>query len=100
MNDLLGHLPFIRVYLDDILICSLNEEKHVEHIKSILEILLKNNIAINTEKCEWCQTQVEYLGFIIDGEGIKPVTTKLFNNLNIKELLNKKGLQRLIGFIN
>ncbi len=38
MNDILGHLSFIRVYLDDVLICSKNDKDHFEHINIVLTI--------------------------------------------------------------
>ncbi|ORD99191.1 YI31B [Hepatospora eriocheir] len=100
MNDILCHLPYVRVYLDDILICSKNSNEHIKHIIEILKILLNNNVTINVDKCEWCRTEVEYLGYIIDGEGIRPVTSKLFKDINFKTPKNRKELQRLVGFIN
>ncbi|KRH92533.1 putative transposable element [Pseudoloma neurophilia] len=50
MNRLLGHLRFVRVYLDDILIMAENYEIHLSNIKSVLDILQENGISMNFAK--------------------------------------------------
>ena len=47
MNQLLGHLSYVKLYLDDILIASKNEK---EHIKEVFDILIKSGASINLEK--------------------------------------------------
>ncbi len=100
MNNLLGHLDYVRIYLDDILFCSNNEEKHIEHVSNILNILSKNNITINQKKCKWFKYEIEYLGNIVDSEGRRPITTKLNKNLKILKPTSKRHIQKIIGFLN
>jgi len=47
MHALLGHLPFVIVYVDDITIFSKTLDEHFEHIKIVLDILKKNNLKLN-----------------------------------------------------
>ena len=44
MSFLLGHLPFVCVYLDDILIFSKDEKQHLEHLRQVLSILRQNTL--------------------------------------------------------
>ena len=56
---------FVIIYLDDILIFSLNEEDHVKHVSEVLRKLQKHNLFAKGEKCVFHMDSVEYLGHII-----------------------------------
>lgn len=47
----LGHLKFVFIYLDDILIFSDSETEHLEHLSTVFKSLRKHNISINYDKC-------------------------------------------------
>ncbi|KAG0440785.1 Retrovirus-related Pol polyprotein from transposon [Dictyocoela muelleri] len=53
MNELLNHLPYVKVYIDDILIHSEDEEKHCDHINEVLKLLHENGLSINFDKCKF-----------------------------------------------
>jgi hypothetical protein len=61
---------FCIVYLDDILIYSDSEEEHTEHVRKVLERLLKHGLYANLGKCEFRVKKVEYLGFILRPDGV------------------------------
>ncbi|KRH93020.1 LTR retrotransposon [Pseudoloma neurophilia] len=100
MNRLLGHLRFVRVYLDDILIMAENDEIHLSNIKSVFDILQENGISINFAKSTFFKKEVDYLGMKIDAEGIRPITEKLLKYENFKSPRTSRQLQQLLGFIN
>jgi len=73
------------VYLNDILIYSDTEEKHLEYIKIVLEKLRKAGLYLDIKKCEFKIKTVKYLGLIITDEGIKmnPAKMKTIQNWKI-----------------
>lgn len=79
MSRILGDLPFVRNFIDDILIASKNREEHAEHVKIVIERLTKANLIINKDKCNFFSTQVALLGFIIDVNGKRIDPNKLAN---------------------
>ncbi|GJW42792.1 putative reverse transcriptase domain-containing protein [Tanacetum coccineum] len=58
------------VFIDDILIYSMSEEEHAEHLKLILELLKKEELYAKFSKCEIWLSKVQFLGHVIDSEGI------------------------------
>ncbi|GJY88108.1 hypothetical protein Tco_0502736 [Tanacetum coccineum] len=47
-----------------------SEEEHAEHLKSILELLKKEELYAKFSKCEFWLSKVQFLGHVIDSEGI------------------------------
>ena len=79
MNHLLreGLDSFVLVFLDNILIYSRTKEEHLRHIKAVLNQLKAEKFFGRIEKCDFFCTEVEYLGFDVGAEGIKPSMSKV-----------------------
>jgi len=77
MNSLLGHLPFVCVYLADILIFSKDEKQHLEHLRQVLSILRQNTLIAKLGKCKFFQSSVEFLGHFISHDGVRPSPDKV-----------------------
>ncbi|GJU83501.1 putative reverse transcriptase domain-containing protein [Tanacetum coccineum] len=60
---------FVIVFIDDILIYSHNEKEHEEHLKTILELLKKEELYAKFSKCEFWINTVKFLGHVIDSSG-------------------------------
>ena len=67
---------FILVFFDDILVFSKTLKDHVEHLRAVLTILLANQSYAKQSKCAFGCVEVEYLGHIISGQGVKFDTKK------------------------
>ncbi|GKF91997.1 putative reverse transcriptase domain-containing protein, partial [Tanacetum coccineum] len=61
---------FVIVFIDDILIYSKSKQGHEEHLKLILELLRKEELYAKFSKCEFWIPKVQFLGHVIDNEGI------------------------------
>jgi hypothetical protein len=73
MNNIFSEYlhDFVVVYLDDILIFSKTKEDHVRHLQLVLEKLREHNLFANMKKCDFFKSELEFLGHIVSGEGIK-----------------------------
>jgi len=74
MDDIFDDLiteGVVVVYLDDILIFMETLEEHRRVTRRVMELLWKNNLFLKPEKCEFEQTEVEYLRVIISQDSVK-----------------------------
>ncbi|GJV24360.1 putative reverse transcriptase domain-containing protein [Tanacetum coccineum] len=61
---------FMIVFIDDILIYSKSRKEHEGHLKLILNLLKKEELYAKFSKCEFWLSKVQFLGHVIDSEGI------------------------------
>ena len=103
MNELLGDLPYVLVYLDDILILNKKdetEEEHLQKIDVVLKRLEKVGFAVNLRKSFFLQTTIEYLGYLLTPNGIQPQPKKVEAISRVLPPKNRRQLRRFLGLVN
>ncbi len=73
MNEIFRDMlhRFIVVYIDNILIYSPNLATHLHHVTQVLQRLRRYSLFLKLEKCEFHQSTIHFLGYIITPEGIQ-----------------------------
>ncbi|GFY71221.1 transposon Tf2-11 polyprotein [Trichonephila inaurata madagascariensis] len=91
---------FMRFLIDNILIESKDEAQHISHLKQVFQRLLDAGLVIKVAKCQFLQTEVDFLGHHISVSGIEPSKEriKVIENFKIPETV--KELRRYLGVIN
>jgi len=77
MDRVLAGLPFVMVYVDDVLIFSRDIDEHVAHLEAVLGRIAAAGLTLRGEKCSVCREEVKYLGHVFSGEGVRPDPDKL-----------------------
>lgn len=77
IENILKDIPEVTVFLDDIKIASINEERHLKILELVLHRLSENNVRINVEKCSFLKDQISYCGHVIGKYGIKKEKYKI-----------------------
>ena len=57
---------FYVVYLNDVLVFSRTKENYQRYLKMIIKCLYCAELYMNSKKCDFFQSKIEYLGFIIN----------------------------------
>lgn len=73
MNEVFGDLigRGVLVYLDDNLIYSKSREEHYDKLRQVFLQLRQHQLYAQRGKCEFLVPRLEYLGHVIDAEGIR-----------------------------
>lgn len=64
------------MYLDDILIFK-TLEKHISHVRQVLQRLLENKLYVKGEKCKFHATSVSFLGYVIESGRVRTDPEKI-----------------------
>ena len=87
--------------MDDIIIVSGGGIKtHKEKVFKCLQKLDKENLSINLEKCHFAKNKIEWLGFEINQNGIKPLISKTEAIQNQKAPNTCKQLKSFLGSVH
>lgn len=97
--------PLIRenkvlVYIDDILIATETVESNLSVLKEVLTILKSYEFDLNIDKCLFLRNKIEYLGYIVSGDGLTLSTRHTEAILEFKKPKNLIELQRFLGLAN
>ena len=61
----------IEVYIDDMVVKSKQEVRHIEDLQGVFEVLRQHKLRLNAEKCTFGVGADKFLGYLITGRGIK-----------------------------
>ena len=100
MSELFDGLEFVRTYIDDLLCLTKGTfEDHLEKLEKILARLQQAGLKVNANKSFFARGELEYLGYWITRNGIKPLPAKVQAIMRIDGPKNRKELRSFIGII-
>jgi hypothetical protein len=91
---------FCTSYLDDILIYSDTLEEYQVYVEKVLEALQRNGVLLKPETCEFHIQSTNYLGLIIEPNGLKMDPRKVDTVRNWTVPKTVKDVQAFLGFVN
>jgi hypothetical protein len=90
----------VEIYIDDVVIKSLNHDSHLKDVKRTLECTRKHGSKMNPNKCAFGVSAGEFLGILVHEGGIE-VGKKSMKVIDaVVPPTNLKELQSLLGKIN
>ena len=99
MTEVMEGLEGVVCHQDDVLIHAPDDATHDAILRAAMERVRKAGLTLN-EKCEFSQSQVKFLGHIIDADGIRPDPEKVAAIADFPAPSNVTELQRFFGMVN
>ena len=87
----------MEVYVDDMLVKSQDEGRHLEDLQETFDTLRQYHMKLNPSKCVFGVSSGEFLGFMVSHRGIEANPDKIQAILDIKPPQNTKEIQSLTG---
>lgn len=100
MHEVLRGIDHCFCFVDDILLYSEDEESHKDLLRQVLERLNKYGITLKIEKCEFGKETINFLGYNVSMDGIKPTEDRIKAISNYPKPKTIAELRRFLGIIN
>ena len=99
MNKMFAHQigRSLQVYMDDMLVKSLQEDNHLSNLQETFDTLRSYNMKLNPSKCTFRVTIGKFLGFMVSQRGIKVNPNKIRAIMEMTPPTSIKEVQSLNG---
>ena len=87
---------FVVIFVDDILIYSKTKEEHEDHLRIVLQALKEHQLYAKFSKCEFCLTEVKFLGHVMSALGV------LVDPKKVEAIMSRerpKSVFEILGFL-
>lgn len=99
MSGILQGLPYVFVYLDDILIASPDPESHLSHLHEVFSCL-ESRLIVRREKCSFGLSSITFLGHVVSSNGIHPLPSKIQAVTDFPLPKTSHDLSHFLGLVN
>ena len=99
--QLFEDLETVNAYMDlDLLVVMWGTyEEHIKELEIIMDWLTKAGLKCKIDKCLFCQPEIEYLGYIITKEGVKPQPKKVQAILDMQLPTTKTEVRHILSMV-
>ena len=85
------------VFIDDILVYSKSASDHETHLRQVLSMLRREKLYAKFSKCEFWLREVQFLGHVVNGEGIKVDPAKISAIMNWERPKTPTEIRSFLG---
>lgn len=100
IHQVLNGLDYAFPFIDDVIIASENNARHIEDLHEVLRRLNDYGITVNPSKCVFGKEKVKFLGYQVSSEGIEPPLEKVNAITSYPKPETIADLRRFLGMVN
>ncbi|KAK3098150.1 hypothetical protein FSP39_016659 [Pinctada imbricata] len=94
-----GGIEGVEVVIDDILIHGANMEQHNARLRTVLQKARSINLKLNKAKCVIGKPEVNYVGHLLTGDGLKPTPERVRAITEMRVPENHAELETILGML-
>ena len=99
VDSVLEGVEGVFAYLDDLLIYT-DANNHEDKVEEVIRKLAEAGLAVAVDKCKFEQSEIDFLGYNVSSQGIRPLQPKIDAIKNFPTPKNQKQLLHYLGAIN
>ena len=100
MDSILQGIAGVICYINDILVTGKDDAQHLQALEQVLSRLQKAGLTIQKNKCVFMARSVEYLGHVVDAEGLHTTPEKLKAILEAPAPKDLNQMRSFLGLVN
>ena len=101
MMEIFGSFDDILVYIDNIILYTRQDfMHHVQRLRMVLDKFKQFNLHVHIEEIFLASSTVDYLGYTLTTEGIRPQLKKILPILRFAKPTTVKQLRGFLGLVN
>ncbi|KAK3253340.1 hypothetical protein CYMTET_37339 [Cymbomonas tetramitiformis] len=97
MQRALGHLPFVRIFIDDVVVFSNTLEDHHRHVEQLLPTCREKGVFLKRSKVQLLKKSLRFLGHTISADGCRPQHDKVAAVRDWPELQSVTHVRQFLG---
>lgn len=88
------------LYIDDVIVHGQDEKDFLNNLEKVLSRFQEKNVTLNPRKCCLGASEIEFVGHIVDHEGLRMSEAKRNKVINFTQPKVAKGLKSFLGLAN
>ena len=88
------------VFFDDVIVFSRSWEEHLRHLDEVFTRMVAAGMTLNFKKCEFAQSELVYLGYLVNKDGVRPNPRKVKAVLDMPVPRTVTQLRTVLGVTN
>ena len=100
MDSLFMNIPNVCVYFDNIYVTGRNDVEHLQTLDKVYKLIKERGLNINLQKCQFMLKEINFLGYKLCQEGLRPHEEKVRAVKKAPKPQNVQQLKAFLGLIN
>ena len=99
MDIVFRDLPFVYIYLNDILVACNSPDEHRKHLRQLFERLADYGLVVNHKKCVLGKSSLEFIVHCVTSSGVRPLQERVQHIADFPRPQSTKSLKEFLGML-